>query len=166
MEGFHYAILILGLAVSGKYRPSSFWLYSRTLNTWLTVFRFNAILCFTSFLASAIKCWYGNVGSEEVKDCGEGFDLCRNGTAANDPYGPVERFICYSKVKAIKYSKINETNGCNDNVRLKHKGKILKYKYCVCDKDLCNKTNGASSLSIMQILTMVATSYFAKTVLN
>ena len=116
----------------------------------------------TSFLASAIKCWNGNLGSEEMKECGDGFDLCRNGTTSNNQHGPIDRFICYSKEKAIKYLKMNGTNECNDNVGRKVKGKIYKFKYCLCDKDLCNKTNTASSRSIIQMLIMISTSYFAK----
>ena len=74
--------------------------------------------------------------------------------------------------------KINGTNECNDKIVVRSK----KYKFCVCDKDLCNNSaeeqkakkkaeeekakSNASSRSIMQMLTVISTSYFVKTALN
>ena len=144
MAVYHYAILILALASSGTF------FLGILFNSVSLIFELQAlkrILNSNFFSATALNCFIGGSGvKEESKDCTSAFDRCVNITTS----AKAVTWACNTKAAL-------ELLGAEDG-KCKESNTIT---YCVCDKDNCNS---ASTQSIVQMFTMIITTFLTKTI--
>lgn len=101
------------------------------------------------FLATALKCYLGTPKDPKLTDCGTTGDLCTNTTVNG-----VMTWACTNKAALDKVDTDLAKGGCKDVKVL-----TVTTKHCVCNTEGCNS---ASAQSIIQMFTMITSSYFMK----